>query len=823
MAPAMKQPHGTQLAAAFGGLTVACLLLSSCGALPGGILSSPGPSPYPFPTSAPSLRLPVNFLVHVPGGTSSGAQVVLNILDEVTGLSLNTQVYPMQSLDSSTWQVQVGLPEGDLVFYRYSLRTTSEFPEALATGAQLDYRVYYVGGPGQVEDQISSWVGAPLQGMTGMIRGLVRDATTGLAVPGMVVTVAGQRTFTDSSGSYSLEGVPVGKHMLVAFDPDEGYRPYEQEAIVANGEETPANLVLVPSPRVSVTFHIFLPTGTPPGAPVRLIGNLLALGNTFEPGPAGSMIEPTRAPALTALPDGSSVVVLSLPVGFHLRYKVTLGDGFWNAEHTQNGVMVVRELDVPSRDLLVNVGVVSWGSNPQEAVTFNLGVPPGLPATDWVAIQFSPFPGIWMEPLPMWPLGAQHWTYALFSPFGWPGNIAYRYCRNGDCGVADDAATAGPNPKGRQLAPAPLPQTLEDTVQSWVAWSGAPMAPLAPPPISARPDFRAGVVLSPGNWPPPYEPTLVDLVSLHPQWLLLSPSWYLGSANPLPEIEYLPQDGSSLRQELLTQIATARAAGLQVGLAPALQPTSGTLGAWWASGDKGLDWWNAWFSAYRDFLVSYADLAQEAGVQELVVARAEVLPALPGTAGASPDADTRWRVLIRDIRTHFSGRIGIELLLTDHLQAVPTFLDEVDDIYIQVRTPLASGDSASISDMTSVAGSVIDNNLSALRATAKPLLLEAAFASANGGASGCARDSAGHCLALETLNPGSPLALATPVNLDLQAHAVQSLLAAAASRNWIGGFLTWDYYPVVGLQDASASVHGKPAEAVLSAYFQALR
>ena len=50
---AMKQPHGTQVTIAFGVLTVACLLLSSCGALPGGILSSPGPSPIPSPPARP--------------------------------------------------------------------------------------------------------------------------------------------------------------------------------------------------------------------------------------------------------------------------------------------------------------------------------------------------------------------------------------------------------------------------------------------------------------------------------------------------------------------------------------------------------------------------------------------------------------------------------------------------------------------------------------------------------------------------------------------------------------------------------------------------
>ena len=44
-----------------------------------------------------------------------------------------------------------------------------------------------------------------------------------------------------------------------------------------------------------------------------------------------------------------------------------------------------------------------------------------------------------------------------------------------------------------------------------------------------------------------------------------------------------------------------------------------------------------------------------------------------------------------------------------------------------------------------------------------------------------------------------------------QADVYQAMLNAVNSRTWIGGFVSRGYYPPVALQDASASIHGKPA------------
>ncbi len=805
--------------AARGPLALLALMLAGCSAIPG--VGGASPTRYPFPTTTPAARLPVTFIVSVPDDTDSESTVALNLLDEVTGLALNSSVIEMESLGQGKWEARADLPRGRLVFYRYSLRGQGETLEALPNGEAVDYRLFEVTGANTVDDQVSRWLTTSYTRPSGRVHGLVRDQATGLAIPGLMVSVAGMRTWTDSAGAYKFDSVPAGKHMIVYFDPDGNYRLFQQEGIVADGAETPADVQLLPSPRISLTLHVYLPADTPAGAPVRLVGNLLSMGNTFQPGAAGSMIEPARALTLTPLPDGTSVAVVSLPVGYHLRYKFTLGDGFWNAERNSTSAMVVRELDVPQMDALITDGVITWHSA-GGAVAFEASVPGGMPATESVAIQFAPFPGIWMNPIPMWSSGVQHWSYTLFSPLEWPGPVGYRYCRNADCGVADDAATAGANPAGRQFAPSAQPQTLSDTIQSWVAWGDAPAPSIVLGTPAARPDFRTGVVLTSAPWRRPFDPTLVDILSLRSNSLVFSPAWYAASVTPLPDLVYLPGLASPLRQDLLAQIGSARSAGLHTVLAPDLLPLSGSLGDWWAAAPNTTEWWNAWFTAYRTFLVGYADLAQQAGIEELVVARSSVGPAMPGAAGAPADAEIRWRVLIRDLRNHFGGRIAVELLLTDQLQMAPLFLDEVDTIYVQVRSALGANDGASVEEMATSAGALLDGKAAVLAPLGKPIVIEASFASANGGASGCPNDPSGACLALEALSCGSPLALSIVPNMTVQANAYQALAASAAARNWVSGFMAWGYYPAVGLRDASPSIHGKPAEIVLQVFYGAL-
>jgi hypothetical protein len=782
-------------------------LMTGCGS---GSIAGSAATSFPFPTPVPPPEYTVTFLTHVPAGTDASDKILINVLDEITGLALNPAVYEMQSVDNGLRKIQLSLPRGELVKYRFSL--ASGAIETDSAGNLIDFRTYLANGNSTLEDSIANWSGKDFHGTTGVVRGLIRDTTTGLAIPGLVTTTAGKRELTDASGHFSLSGIPTGRQVLVVYDMEGRYRPFVQEAIVADGQETPADLQLTPVSKVNVTFHVYLPADTPANATVRLVGSIYDMGDTFLPGVATTMVDPARAPQLKHLSDGSYGLVMSLPVGMLIHYKFTLGDGFWNAERSDDGKFVLREMLVPEHDAIFNHSVASWHSGSQGPITFNTAAPANTPTVDSITLQLSPFQGIWMRPIPMSMVGTNQWNFTLLSPLDWPGQVSYRYCRNGVCGIADDSGSV------RQFQPSATPQTLTDTINGWVAWPDVAAPSQAVPATAPRAGFRFGAVLAPTAWNPPYESAIVNLASLHVNSLVLSPRWYLGANAPLPEIRFLPELATPQRPDFAAQLSMTRAAGIQPAIAPNLAALSGTTTDWWNSAPRDSAWWGTFFQNYGVLLNGYADTAQQAGAQELIIANADLLPMLPGQPNTPSDADVRWRVLVRTARQHFTGKIAVEIPLTDKLPAVPPFLDEVDEIFIRVNGPLAVESDAADAWKTN-AGTLLDSQLANVRSLNKPVFIEAAYASANGADAGCAQDSAGACLPLVGLEPGSAQALSLTPNFDAQTRAYMALLAASVERDWISGFYSWGYFAPVALRDASVSIHGKPVEVLLTQYF----
>ncbi|MFN2299754.1 MAG: glycoside hydrolase family 113 [Anaerolineales bacterium] len=786
--------------------------------LAGWVLAGCGSNnPYPIPTPLPLAKYTISFLVRVPDDTTPGDKVILNILDEVTGLTLNPTSYEMKSVDTGLWQLNLDFPRNALVHYRYSLQSGAI--EAGSGSGMVDYRTYFASGNNQAEDTVAHWLGTDFHGTTGRIRGLVRDAVTGLAAPGIVVGTAGMRTLTDTSGYYLLSGVPTGKQNLVAFDMNGNYRPFLQEAIVADGQDTPADLSLSPAPKVTVSFHLYVPQAEmPPGAQVRMAGNLLMLGNTFQPGAASTMIEPGRVPLMTMLNDGTYLLSLSMPVGTYVRYKFTMGDGFWNAERDSQGRMVMREMIVPEYDTIVENGVTTWRSSDQGPVTFNAIAPANTPASEKVYIQFSPFHGIWMRPIPMWMIAPQQWTFTLESPLEWPGEVSYRYCRNGMCSLADDVSTAGEESNGRLFQVTDQQQSPVDTITGWTVWPDTSAAVIPAPSAPVRSSLQFGVVLSSDRWAPPYDSAIADLISLRAETVFLSPQWYLGANAPVPEIRYLPELASPLRPDVVDQIAYLRAAGIRPALAPNLSALTGLTTDWWDTAPRDPSWWDAFFQTYANVLYTYADIAQQNGVEELVIARADMLPAMPGLPGTPADIETRWRVMARNVRLRYAGKLAVELPLTDAFPAIPQFFDEIDEVIVRVRGPLTAG-SNSPEEMKAAAGTLLDEKLAGLQALGKTVFLAPAYASLEGADAGCPRDAMGGCLPVSSILPGTNLALTLTPDFDAQTRSYQALLSAAADRDWITGFFAWGYFAPVGLRDASPSIHGKPVEIFLASMF----
>jgi hypothetical protein len=699
-----------------------------------------------------------------------------------------------------------------VVKYRYVRQAATPVVESDSSGQSVRYRMLVASGALIVNDVVSSWTGTPFAGSTGWISGTVTDSADGVPLTDILITAGGQQTLTDSSGSFELQGLPPGTHNLVAYSLDGSYQPFQQGALVAAGQQTPVTIALTKAVLVPVVFTVSVPANTIENAPIRMAGNLYQLGDTFGDLDGGLSTVAARMPALTQVGPGRYSLTLILPQGADIRYKYTLGDGFWNAEHASDGSFVVRQLIVPSGEKEVDVqdSVATWSSGPSASILFEVTVPASTPPGDGLSIQFNPYG--WTEPIPMWPQGNDAWVYELYSPLSMLGSFQYRYCRNDQCGLADDAQTAGAAP-GRFVSTSLTPQDLQDTVSSWSWMQALPATTIIGQPVNVRPSsFWAGVEFQAGDeptWQAWIPQAVQNVQGLYANWLVLDPTWTVGRTSPL---DLAPHPGADpLSADTLGIVSSARAAGLNVALFPTVR-LGADAASWWQSAPRDPAWWDSWFERYQAFVVYYADLASRSGARALILGGDWLGPALPGgevngaSSGVPADAEARWEAVLAAARAHFSGKLYWATAYPGNLTDMPTFVQDLDGVYLLWNVPLDTSGSASVDQLAAATGAVLDQDIQPFQnLLGKPVILAVAYPSAKGAA------AAGQPLAVDLMSGNTT----APVDLTLQADLYQALLVAVNDRSWVSGIVSRGYYPPAVLMDASASVHGKPAATTL--------
>jgi len=801
-------------------LSLLVLVLNACSFsllnIPG--ITSTTSAPVPVSPSqqatTPQPAAAITFNVALPTPLRAGEVLYLSVVDEISGLSLNPVNLAMQSMDAQHYSATVPFAMNSVVKYRYMRQGKLPTFEDTSADKAVRYRIYYVTGPGEVDDVVSAWADSLFSSPGGEITGQVLDASSHAPLPNILIAGGGQQVLTDSAGRFNLEELPAGTHNLVAYALDGSYQTFQQGARVEAGKTTPVALALARAGMVNVVFTVSVPSSTLQNVPIRLAGNLYQLGNTFGDLQGGMSTVASRMPVLAPLADGRYSITLALPAGADIRYKYTLGDGFWNAEHTPDGAFNVRQFIVPASQSPVQVqdDVQTWQSGTSSPILFEVSVPANTPASDILSIQFNPYG--WTEPIPMWPRGKNQWVYQLYSPLNMLGSFEYRYCRNDQCGVADDVQTAQGQP-GRPVSTSLTPQDLQDTITGWNMFQPVTAPAVVGVPVTARSTgFWAGLEFLP-NYDPTWQAWLPlaiqDVKSRYANWLVLAPTWSVSRTDPI--VFSAVPGADPLWADMLDSITHARAASLNVALFPSVNlPTN--LPAWWQSAPRDQVWWDAWFKAYSAFAVYHADLATKTSAQSLILGGDWVSPALPGgqlngaSSGVPSDAEARWESLIADVRQHFTGQVLWAVAYPDGLKSVPAFAKSLDGIYLLWNAPLSG---ASVDDLKAAAGQLLDKDIQPFQtALGKPVILAVAYPSVDSAA--IAKASPQAYLQL----PGS---LPAQANLPAQAEAYQALLAAVNERAWLGGFVSRGYYPPAALQDATASVHGKPAEDELWYWF----
>lgn len=811
-------------------LQVFLILLSACsGGLP---QAAPASTEPPAPSPAPKTRMPqaeVTFNVDLLQPPPSGQQLSLDILDEVTGLALNPERYPMTMESATRYTVRVAFPLGSTVKYRFSREGRPAPVEYTCLGKQVRYRLLQVSGPDQVQGVICAWNDQPAETPTGRLNGKVTDAADGTPLADILIEAGGVSTLTAADGSFLLEGLAPGTHNLFAYSLDGAYQPFQQGAVVAKDSTTPAPIALTPAPLVMVTFHVLPPKNTAPGIPVRLLGNISSLGNQFADLSGGVSTVAYRAPLMKVNPDGSYQLTYKLPAGLDLRYKYSLGDGFWNGELDEQGTFLTRQLIVPQQDVTVEDQITAWQAQGAGPITFTASAPDLTPAADQVSIQFSAFG--WTEPIPMWPLGNNKWYYTLYNPTNLITELQYRYCRNDQCSMTKEPLPANNQPAAYLVRPATTAQTIEEKIN----WNWLPKTQeieLTEPSVKRVGLFVTGVELQPGYqpaWLPHISQALQDVHQVNASWVTLTPSWTYTSANP-PVLEPLPGTASSYRDFLeISRMAAENQ--LHTAIYPqAFYPD--TAEKWWQQARKDSDWWDRWFDRYRSFLLNYADLAQQTNASAIILGESGLRSAIDpqylladGSETHLPsDSSERWTELIAEIRTRYSGQIIWVIQQRDLKTPLPEFLNSVDQFYILCSGELSQSNEPKAKDLEKRVARILNNEIKPVKERFnKPILLGVGYPSIDGAVKGCLQKG-DSCLPFDQVHLIPANRAPATIDLDEQVLIYQAYLKVVSRGDypWISGMITRGFFPPVSAADASMSVRGKPAEQLLRLWFKVL-
>ncbi len=811
--------------------------LSGCDILRGivGAVPTQVPTSTPYPTSTPQPGASVTFKITVPANTPSGSSVNLVLPDMVGGTANKTFI--LTNVGGNVWTTNVPAPLGSLLRYRFQRITGGQTAnEVHADGSGLTYRTALVTGNATVEETVAAWNDTPLIADKGRIVGIVRDASSNQGLPGMIVSAGGQQAITGFDGEYTLWNLAANAVTPVTvFAPDGSFRSQMNTAAPPVNGTAFLDFSLNAAKTIKILFVVALPQDTPENAVIKMAGNTLQVGETFVAGPGGSSVAVQRQAVLARLEDGRWATSLTLFEGIDLRYKYTLGSGYLNGELGVDGGPLVRQIILSGDDeLIIQDQVISWRKSTNSPVQFSLKVPANTPSTDEVTLQLK-LGGAWLDPVAMWHSDGSNWSYTLYNPLDFAGEADYRFCRNYQCGIADDHSTFGSNPAGYLFTPTILPTILQNNVTEWQWWSDTLPPSIIVPAFTPRPGFQTGFELTAWDTADAaYVPAALDAVkATSAGWVRIPVVWDAPSANP-PLITF-DFYRSLHRADLIAAIRAAQSRGFKVALYPQVRPAvggpySGNLGAYFSAGVRDSGWWDGWFREYARFLAYAADVAAFTGADMLYVGDWMLASTLPDHPSAPPDADARWRGVLTAIRRdHYNGPQAFALNFGNQSPAFvesgpPRFTDALDVLDIFYSAAMSPVSTAALAELKAGAAAQLDAQLYPVFTTYnKTILITATYPSTDGSAAACIGIALGGCQLTSKVAPDQPESPQFPIDLNEQELAYEALLQAVAERAWIGGFYGYGYNVPVALRDKYFSPRGKPAEVLLASWFPRLK
>jgi len=250
-------------------------------------------------------------------------------------------------------------------------------------------------------------------------------------------------------------------------------------------------------------------------------------------------------------------------------------------------------------------------------------------------------------------------------------------------------------------------------------------------------------------------------------------------------------------ESLIDIISYARQLGLKVMLKPHVdllddqEQWRGQIGQ-----NFGEASWQLWFSSYQDFILHYASLAAQTGVEEFCLGCE-----LDSTLGRRQD----WLATIAAIRQIYKGRLTYA---DDQLESQPgavTFWNALDYIGQNLYPTLSRKLHPSVSDLCAGWRRILPGLEALSTRWRKPILItEIGYRSLEGGA----------------INPWD-WQKAGPVDLKVQRNGYEAALRMVRGKPYLRGIFWWQWFPDAssgGQFDSSYTPYRKPAQLVLALF-----
>ena len=765
----------------------------------------------------------VTFNLHLPANLSPEENIVIEILDEVSGLPYNKDIYELTKIDSQLYSTELLFLNGSIIKYRYVKSGFDTTPEATWNGEPVRYRLLYAVTDIVINDQLQMWAGGMQTTNTGRITGLLLDAETKSPIPDILVSAAGQLTFSDANGNFSLENLSPNIHNLVFYALDGKYQTFQQEAKISPGLVTPVQVELTPGQIVKLTFQV-QPPNDALGAPIYLAGNIQQLGNTFNDLMGSVSIRQEDMPQLVLNEDGKYSVSLDLYSGTYLRYKFTIGDGFWNGERDARGEIKLREMVVPKQDTSVEVTIDSWRSSTKAPITFQVQVQPERLTNQKYFIQFKNQK--WTEPIPLWPIGDNNLLYILYTPLEDIEVLDYLVCNQENCFTdksKDDTSLV------KQIQPTKEPQTVtldlnSSPSQSFLVTEDNVIDAYIP---NRGDTFQTIIELSPSIQTIALEESLSNisrLAEFHTSTIIFTPQWFFNANSPVLTQKF---NTTPLFKDLIEILDKTKSMGFSISLFPQIGPVD-EISLFWETTTHIDSWWEAWFNSYSNFVLNYAKIAELSNAKQLIIGGKFLLSTFSGGiypngnfSDVPSNSDEKWQNLISEVRKTYQGELIWATNVHQARDPLPEFIYEFDGIYLLVDSPLVYSETEDFDTINWGFINVIDSLIyEVYRSTGLPITLGLGYPSVEGGALGC------NLLENSCINDGI-FSETEVINFapDMQEQSLiyNAIFPVLSSREWITGVAVRGYNPTPQLDERSSSIAGKPALQVIEYWYSGLR